>query len=90
MVNYWREHRRLLKVFDCNVMPLFESETYNTLLAPTSFKAQGNFIACAATDGIKNKIVIFEKNCQVKSTFWASESRVSFISNMFNNLSNNC
>ncbi|ERL85276.1 elongator complex protein 1 [Dendroctonus ponderosae] len=75
VVNYWKDSRRFLKVFDCNIVPLFESEPFNTLFAATTFKAQGNFIACAATDGTHNKIVVFEKNCQVKSSFFVVESR---------------
>ncbi|KAF7287464.1 hypothetical protein GWI33_001430 [Rhynchophorus ferrugineus] len=69
VLNFWRDGRRYLKVFNSNLSPLYQSEVYTNLLPPASFKGHGNFIACAAEHNEKYKIVIFEKNCLVKSEF---------------------
>ncbi|XP_030756174.1 putative elongator complex protein 1 [Sitophilus oryzae] len=71
VINFWRESKRFLKVFDSNLNPLYQSDVYPNLLPITSFKGQGNFIACASEYNEFNKIVIFEKNCLVKSEFLA-------------------
>ncbi|KAL1493327.1 hypothetical protein ABEB36_011402 [Hypothenemus hampei] len=69
VINFWKDNRRFLKVFDINIRPLSCSEPYNNLLAATSFKGQGNFIACAAQAGKSNRVVIYEKNCLIRSWF---------------------
>ncbi|XP_066254831.1 elongator complex protein 1 [Euwallacea similis] len=74
VLNYWEDNRRFLKVFDGKLQPLFGSEPYNNLLEVVSYKNKGNSIACAATDGQKNRIVIYEKNCLISSYFEVPEN----------------
>ncbi|XP_060518646.1 elongator complex protein 1 [Cylas formicarius] len=75
VVNFWKEGRRYLKLFDSSLRPLYQSHAYPNLLPPISFKGQGNFIACSAVHNNQNKVVIFEKNCLLKSEFFIPEVR---------------
>lgn len=43
-----------------------------------SFRQSGNYIACTATDGETNRLIIFEKNCRVKSEYALPESKVGY------------
>ncbi|CAH1124194.1 unnamed protein product [Ceutorhynchus assimilis] len=75
VVNYWKEERRFLKLFDNHFRQLFDSKPYNNLLSSTTFKGMDNLIFCAGTDGETNQILIFEKNCQIKSSFLVPENK---------------
>lgn len=79
VVNYWKNNRRFLKVYSDHLEPLYTSEPCNNLLFPVSFRQSGNYIACTATNGETNRLIIFEKNCRIKSEYALPESKVGFI-----------
>ncbi|VEN34572.1 unnamed protein product [Callosobruchus maculatus] len=75
VVNYAKNNRRYVKVFNILLEPLYESEAYPNLGPSVSFMGFGQSIACFAIDRGANKIVIFEKNCRVKEDFYVPQTK---------------
>lgn len=74
-VNFHRNGQRFIKVFDNQLQPLNMSSEYPNLADPIAFMVAGQCIACTSIGDV-NTIVIFEKNCKVKSTFEVPENKV--------------
>lgn len=74
-INFYKNGQRFIKVFNNQLQPLNVSSDYPNLTDPIAFMVVGQCIACTSLGDI-NTIVIFEKNCKVKSTFEVPENKV--------------
>ncbi|CAG9816807.1 unnamed protein product [Phaedon cochleariae] len=88
VVNYFKQEGRFLKVFDCDLNPLNQSEDYPNLLEPVAFMGQGQCIACCASKSNINELIIFEKNCKVKAVFELSDIKGSIQKLQYHSLMN--
>ncbi|XP_018573163.1 elongator complex protein 1 [Anoplophora glabripennis] len=73
-INFYKNGQRFIKVFSNQLQPLNVSSEYPNLTEPIAFMVAGQCIACACVADV-NSIVIFEKNCKVKSTFEVPENK---------------
>nr|CAH7740110.1 unnamed protein product [Callosobruchus chinensis] len=78
-VNYLKNNKRYVRVFNILLEPLYESESYPNLGPTVSFAEHCQSIACFAVDQGRNKIVIFEQNCRVKEDFYVPQTKRSTV-----------
>nr|CAH7726355.1 unnamed protein product [Callosobruchus chinensis] len=86
-VNYLKNNKRYVRVFNILLEPLYESESYPNLGPTVSFAEHCQSIACFAVDQGRNKIVIFEQNCRVKEDFYVPQTKGTIKKVRFDNLS---